>query len=83
MVTAGLALTGLDWITLTGATTTEDTRGWLGSWWSDRSILLPRLGRGGSQVVRWLYVASKLSPRHFQLQGDSRHTWSAPQHRVL
>ena len=41
------------------------------------TAIMPRLGRGGSHVVRWWYVASRLSPRHFQLQGKGHHAGSA------
>lgn len=42
----------------------------LGSQHSDKSILRPRLGRGGSHVVWCLYMAKRLSPRCFHLKQD-------------
>lgn len=39
-----------------------------GSRYSDKSILRPRLGRGGSHVVWCLYMAKRLSPRCFHLR---------------
>lgn len=42
----------------------------MGSRYSDKSILRPRLGRGGSHVVWCLYIAKRLSPRCFHLMQD-------------
>jgi len=41
-----------------------------GSRYSDRSILRPRLGCGGSHVVWCRYIARRLSPRFFHLSGS-------------
>lgn len=42
----------------------------IGSQYSDKSILRPRLGRGGSHVVWCLYIANRFSPRCFHLIQD-------------
>lgn len=72
----GLVLTGLGWMTLTGAEVVGVAKCCSRSWYSRRSILLPRLGWGGSQVVMCWYIANKLSPRHFQLK---ERTWQPSQ----
>lgn len=63
----GLLLSTLVWPILTGLL------GWGRFWrklrsrYSDKSILRPRLGRGGSHVVWCLYIARSFSPKCFHL----------------
>lgn len=64
----GLLLSTVVWPTLTGLLGGGRFCRKFGSRYSDRSILRPRLGRGGSQVVWCLYMARRLSPTCFHLR---------------
>ena len=71
-------LLGTVWLTLTGLAGWARPWRHLGSWYSDRSILRPILGRGASHVVWCLYMARKLSPTFFQLKKHIQHPCKRP-----